>query len=89
MFQTQETAIKKAFLKNGTMTVQATTGAAKRTLPAQPAASGAVSPKARNRMVAEAAYYIAEHRGFAKGSPLEDWLVAEAQVNTMLYRPRP
>jgi hypothetical protein len=83
MFQTQETAIKKAFLKKG-RTVQATTGAAKPTPPDQTAASGAVLPEARNRMVAEAAYYIAEHRGFAKGSPLEDWLAAEAQINTML-----
>lgn len=83
MFQTQETAIKKAFFKKGTKE------AAKPTLPDQTAASGAVSPEARSRMVAEAAYYIAEHRGFAKGSPLEDWLAAEAQINTMLYRPRP
>jgi hypothetical protein len=39
MFQTQETAIKKAFLKKG-RTVQATTGAAKPTPPDQTAASG-------------------------------------------------
>lgn len=31
-------------------------------------------------MVAEAAYYLAEQRGFAPGSEMDDWLAAEAQV---------
>ena len=30
--------------------------------------------------VAEAAYYIAEQRGFAPGYEVEDWLVAEQAV---------
>ena len=30
--------------------------------------------------VAEAAYYIAEQRGFAPGYEVEDWLVAELAV---------
>ena len=30
--------------------------------------------------VAEAAYYIAEQRGFAPGYEVEDWLVAEQTV---------
>jgi hypothetical protein len=35
-------------------------------------------------MTAEAAYYIAEHRGFAPGHELEDWLLAEKQIDAML-----
>ncbi|MGQ9666229.1 MAG: DUF2934 domain-containing protein [Anaerolineae bacterium] len=30
--------------------------------------------------VAEAAYYLAERRGFCPGCELDDWLAAEAQV---------
>ena len=38
----------------------------------------------RNRIIAEKAYYLAEARGFAGGSELEDWLMAEAEVNQFL-----
>jgi hypothetical protein len=32
-------------------------------------------------LIAEAAYYLAEKRGFSAGNELEDWLVAEREVN--------
>jgi hypothetical protein len=35
---------------------------------------------ARQRMVAEAAYYRAQNRGFAPGYELDDWLDAEAEI---------
>ena len=35
----------------------------------------------RHSMVAEAAYYFSEHRGFAPGHELEDWLAAENQID--------
>lgn len=31
-------------------------------------------------MIEEAAYYLAEKRGFTPGHELEDWLQAEAQI---------
>lgn len=34
----------------------------------------------RRAMIAEAAYYFAERRGFAPGHELEDWLRAEAEI---------
>jgi hypothetical protein len=41
-------------------------------------------------MIAEAAYYRAERRGFAPGHELEDWLQAEAQIAApAARRPRP
>ena len=43
-----------------------------------------ISPKERERLVAEAAYFIAERRGFEAGRELEDWLQAEAEVNRRL-----
>jgi hypothetical protein len=35
-------------------------------------------------MIARAAYFVAEHRGFKGGSAQEDWLLAEAQVDAQL-----
>lgn len=35
-------------------------------------------------MIAAAAYYRAEQRGFAAGHELEDWLAAEAEVKHLL-----
>jgi hypothetical protein len=43
-----------------------------------------VDPDARQMMIAEAAYYLAEKRGFTPGGELQDWLDAEAQIETSL-----
>lgn len=43
-----------------------------------------VMEEARHHMISEAAYYLAERRGFADGDPVEDWLEAEAQIDSML-----
>ena len=86
MFQTPETTSKKAFLKKGAATGPATTRAANPASAQAFTPSGAVSPEKRNWMIAEAAYYIAERRGFAEGSPLQDWLAAEAQVDAILSK---
>ena len=43
--------------------------------------SGGVDFKA---MVAEAAYYKAEHRGFAPGFEMDDWLEAERELSTVV-----
>ena len=40
-----------------------------------------VDAPTRHEMVAKAAYYAAERRGFAAGSQLEDWLLAERQID--------
>ena len=37
----------------------------------------------RHGMVATAAYYLAERRGFEPGHELEDWLAAEAEVESL------
>ena len=44
----------------------------------------AVTPEQRYRMVAEAAYHHAEKRGFVGGDPLNDWLLAEMEVDKLL-----
>ncbi|HKK06796.1 MAG TPA: DUF2934 domain-containing protein [Gammaproteobacteria bacterium] len=43
-----------------------------------------VSPEERWRRIAEAAYLLAEERGFQGGDPVADWLSAEAEVDASL-----
>jgi hypothetical protein len=43
--------------------------------------AAAVSAEDRRRMIAEAAYYRALDRNFEGGDPVDDWLVAEHEVN--------
>ena len=43
-----------------------------------------VTPEQRLQMIAEAAYFRAEARGFAPGHETEDWLAAEAEVDRLL-----
>ena len=45
-----------------------------------------VSEQERRRMIAEAAYYRAEKRGFSGGSSLDDWIAAEIEVDARLAR---
>ena len=56
--------------------------------PAKPAAKTAkqVDPQVRLRMIAEAAYYIAEKRGFIHGHHDADWAAAEKQIDDLLAR---
>jgi hypothetical protein len=53
----------------------------------KPARAHAPDPGRLRAMVAEAAYYRAERRGFAPGHELEDWLQAEAELATRVRRP--
>jgi hypothetical protein len=52
--------------------------------PASAAAVHTVTPEARWQMISEAAYFLAEKRGFAGGNPCEDWVQAESQVDALL-----
>ena len=38
----------------------------------------------RLQQIAEAAYFLAEARGFAPGRELEDWLAAEREIDARL-----
>jgi hypothetical protein len=38
--------------------------------------------------VSRAAYFRAERRGFANGSPIQDWLEAEAELRQALRQDR-
>lgn len=46
-----------------------------------------VSADERQKMIAEAAYFRALERGFSGGDPLDDWLMAEREINHLLPTP--
>ena len=43
-----------------------------------------IDPETRHQMVASAAYYRAERRGFKDGSELADWLEAGSEIEQSL-----
>ena len=43
-----------------------------------------IDAELRQQMIAEAAYLIAERRGFTGGDPAQDWAEAETEVNNRL-----
>ena len=46
----------------------------------------AVTAQERERMIATAAYYRAERRGFAPGQEVDDWIEAETEIERQLRR---
>ena len=54
------------------------------TAAATPKVTSVTLPRSREAMIATAAYYLAEHRGFEIGGELDDWLAAEKQINSSL-----
>jgi hypothetical protein len=43
-----------------------------------------VSREERHALICNAAYYLAERRGFANGDAAQDWLMAEKEVDQLL-----
>jgi hypothetical protein len=43
-----------------------------------------ITPEQRYQMIATAAYFLAERRGFTSGNEMQDWITAEAQINAQL-----
>jgi len=59
-------------------------GSGKATAAAASRRKARVDDGARHAMIAQAAYFRAERRGFANGSELNDWLEAEREIARML-----
>jgi hypothetical protein len=49
-------------------------------------AQSSVQAEKRYHMIAEAAYYRAERRCFQNGSPVQDWLEAEREIDQVYFR---
>jgi hypothetical protein len=69
-------------------TVAAKPAAAKPKIAKSPTAKGNgkshITPEQRYRMICDAAYFLAERRGFVGGNPSDDWVAAEAEVDELL-----
>jgi len=74
-------AVKKTTASKPAAT-KATTTAPKKAAPKKKEVS--VSPEHRYHMIATAAYFLAERRGFAGGYQMQDWISAEAQIDSQL-----
>lgn len=64
----------------------ASTAAARPKNKTEGAPASFVGPGQRTALIAKAAYFRAESRGFAPGHETEDWLAAEAEVDAKLLR---
>ena len=54
-------------------------------IPGEPVPQGSGwLPEEREYMISEAAYFLAENRGFEPGRALDDWLEAELKVKEVL-----
>jgi len=49
--------------------------------------STGITPDERSQMIAEAAYYRAEKRGFNPDGQVDDWLQAEVMIDEILGQP--
>jgi len=78
---------KKTTRRKSAAAAKLTEGGATSVLESEPPAS-AVDPEMRRRLVAAEAYFRAERRGFAAGHELEDWVAAEAVVDSQLRQTR-
>lgn len=45
-----------------------------------------MTPEERRRLISMAAYYRAQRVGFGKTNPIEDWLLAEREIDAMIGR---
>jgi hypothetical protein len=81
---------KTAKRKRTAATPGATDGSATAGSDPVQAAAGAtpIDPEVRRQQVAAEAYLLAERRGFAAGRELEDWVAAEAVVDSRLQQSR-
>ncbi len=86
------TASTKSAAKPAESTSVAKSAAPAKLAAAKPAAAKPVaakpilSPAERMKMIAEAAYYLAQKRGFSDGNELLDWAAAEKQVDALLSK---
>jgi hypothetical protein len=84
----RESPVKKtAKRKSVTAAPELTDGAVIEVLESQQSAtaiSASIDPNDRRQQVAVEAYLLAERRGFTAGNEIEDWVAAEAVVDSRL-----
>ena len=73
----KKTTAKKAVAKKATVKKKT---ASKKKASAKKAAATYITNEQRYKMVAEAAYHLSEQQGFEPGKDLDNWLMAELQI---------
>lgn len=63
---------------------QVTEGKTTKKLPAKKKKLTPISDALKHQMIAEAAFYISQKRSPFGGDPLQDWLLAEKQIEEQL-----
>lgn len=98
--KTRKTESKKAAAKPGTTkktktksqnskkTKAATASKATKTVRGKKSKSNGNGSEKRAILIQQTAYFIAEKRGFEGGDPVQDWLMAEKQVDELLNQNR-
>jgi len=61
--------------------------AKRRNAEAGPGSAPVLNAQERERLIAQAAYFRAEKRGFAPGCELQDWIEAEREVLRLIGTP--
>jgi hypothetical protein len=56
-------------------------------MPFEEGAHDALDPDLRHRMISEAAFYLYAQRAYEDGFDLDDWLLAEAQIDHIIMNP--
>ena len=81
----ERTSTRKSASKAAGKTGKKKAASPKTTVTANRKASAKViSPQERWQMIADAAFFRAESRGFAPGGEIADWLAAEMEVDALL-----
>jgi len=83
---TKKTSTPATSTKSSKKTAAPTKRAAKKTVAPKVTrrAAATISADERQQLIAVAAYLRAEQRGFAPGGELEDWIVAERELDASL-----
>lgn len=83
---TKKSTAKKSTAKAATRKAPAKEVPAKAVADPAARAVATITPEQRRAMIAEAAYYRAQQRGFNGGDEVTDWLAAEAEIDARLER---
>jgi Protein of unknown function (DUF2934) len=75
-------ASEQATIESGSVPLSVATGPS-------PASGEPTDPAQRHAMIAEAAFFTAQARGFTPSQELDDWLAAEREIEQRLSNPGP
>ncbi len=82
---TKEKAIKKKAVKKKITKKKAIKDKEPQSKPVETAESGGINREQRLELIRTAAYHLAEQRGFHPGLEMDDWLLAEQDIEEVFF----